>query len=538
MTDSQARRDRRGCVVYGGIFGLAVAAGWGITSPWSTSMVRVVTCGLGVLLVLLVQFLRGSPIRQRLLTGALVAWCGASLGWTVARPLAELPSGDSVRVWSVFHYYLGIKYFPELGYTELYGQALAADAEGPGNWFYVRRVRNLETYEVEDIGRPRRSALWSDARWEEFKRDLVILEPYVSKRSWRNIFRDHGYNAPPSFTALRRPFLNDLSPASLSVTASFDVIALIAAFIAVARVFGVFRALVCATWVALYFGNVNDRLIGHPFLYDYLVALLFAACALKKDRPVLGGILLAYAAMMRVFPGFMVVAGVAWWCALYWRRRQTSYRLAWRLATAFTATCAVLAVVGLANGRGLDGWRDFLSNITQHSEHHRVGERRVGLAHLFTIDWSDPLPADQGKSQRYETWDAQEGAWLVVAGGLGVLWLWAMARSRFGMFDMIFGSLILVFCGLVLSRYYWSSACLFMLMGGRPRDGPMAGRGPALMAAALFAWSTAVYGFSIFDDEDIHQYLLANFLATVLVVGVLSLLILRQDRVDRTGLVS
>ncbi len=531
-------RDRWTCSAYCGIFALAVVAGWFATSPWPTSSVRTVTCALGVPLILMVQLLSENPLRRRLLIAALVAWCGGSLGWTVARPLAELPSGRGVRVWSVFHYYLGAKYFPELGYTDLYRQALAADADGEHRWSHVRRIRNLVTYEIEDAGEPRRSPLWSDERWRELKSDIAILQPRVPEQTWRDIFRDRGYNATPSFTALRRLLLYDLSPASLAATASFDVIGLIIAFIVGSRVFGVLRALVCATWIALYFGNANDRLIGHPFLYDYLIAMVLAACALRKERPVLGGILLGYAAMVRIFPGLMVLAAVAWWHTLHRRDIRAGCvcpptggrcRTVPRLSTAFAVTCAVLVVVGLGNGRGFDGWLDFTSKISRHAESHRLGTRRLGLAHLFTVDWSHLPAADQQRSERAQAWQAQKGVWLVAAGGLGGLWLWATARSRLGLSDMIFASLILVFATLVLSRYYWSSACLFVLIGGSPRDGPMGGRWPAATAAALFAWLTAVYGFWTFDQEALHHYLLANLLAALLSVGGLSLLLLRGN---------
>ena len=69
-----------------------------------------------------------------------------------------------------------------------------------------------------------------------------------------------------------------------------------------------------------------------------------------------------------------------------------------------------------------------------------------------------------------------------------------------------------------------------MLIGGSPRDGPMGGRGPALVAAALFAWSSAVYGLGVFDGRDLHHYLLANLLAAFLIVAGLSLLLLTKAK--------
>ena len=103
------------------------------------------------------------------------------------------------------------------------------------------------------------------------------------------------------------------------------------------------------------------------------------------------------------------------------------------------------------------------------------------------------------------------------------MWLWATARKRLDLFDTLFGALVLVFCAVVLSRYYWSAACLLMLTGGQARDGPMGGRGPAWIAAALFAWTGITYTYFFFDHGNLERYLFANLVATVLIVGGLIL---------------
>ncbi len=522
-------------LAYGGIFVLAVLIGWKVTSHWDGLQLvnRSAACAIGALLIVLLQFLATRPeaiLRRFLLTAVLVAWCGASLGWNLVGPLAQLPSGKSLHIWSFFHYYLGTKYFPELGYTDLYEQALAADAEGAHDWSYIKRVRSLETYSVEPVDQPARSLYWSDDRWRAFQSDLAFFEAYLSRRNWSNIFRDRGYNAPPPSTAMRRAFMwFDLSPRSLAVVGALDIILLLAAFIAVGRVFGPLRALVSLTWIALFFGNIGNRLVGQPFLYDYLAALLFAACALKRDHAVLSGALLAYAAVMRVFPGLLII-GLVWWAILDWRRTRKVPRPAVHFILAFASMSTVLCALGLGNGRGVEGWKEFTSNVTHHAQKHVFGERRLGLAHVFTVDWSKPPVGRQGESERSETWLVQKGAWRVLATGLCVLWLWATSRNRLDMFDTLVSALVLVFCLVVLSRYYWSSACLLFLIGGGKREGPMGRAGPTSIGAALLAWSSAVYAYSIFQDEKLARYLFANLAAVALIVVWMSLMIYRTRR--------
>ena len=496
-----------------------------MTSQWVGSLwVLVGACAIGAILIVLAQFSATSTERMRrfVLTAALVAWCGVSLGGMLVRPLTLLPSGRGVHGWSEFHYYLGPKYFPELGYTGLYHQALAADAQGAHRWHNIDRIRNLKTYRVEPVQDLVRSPRWTDERWRSFKLDLAFLEPYLLESDWPKVFRDRGYNAPPSSTALRRVLTRlDLSPRNLALVGALDTVLLLAAFVAVGRVFGPLRALVSLTWVALFFGNVGDRLIGQPFLYDYLSAMLFAACALKRGHSVLSGMLLAYAAVMRVFPALLLV-GLVWWCVLHWRRTGRVSRRAVRFVLAFVATSAVLCAVGLGNGRGVDGWMEFMSNVSIHTDQHAVGSRRIGLAHLFIVDLSNPI-GEQGTSDRLEAWSSRKASWQVFAAAVGVLWLWATARKRLDLFDTVFGALVLVFCAVVLSRYYWVVACLLMLTGGHAREGPMGGRGPAWIAAALFAWSGITYTYFLFQLGNLERYLFANLVATILVVGGLIL---------------
>ena len=77
-----------------------------------------------------------------------------------------------------FHYYVGAKYFRELGYTRLYECVAIADLDVELKFNVARRLtRDLAT---NDIGRPtavvkdptRCTAHFSDERWSMFKRDI------------------------------------------------------------------------------------------------------------------------------------------------------------------------------------------------------------------------------------------------------------------------------------------------------------------------------------------------------------------------------
>ena len=481
-------------------------------------LARAVACLLAVALSILAT--RSADKRlSRTVFVLVVLYASAVLGWLVLRPLAALPSGRSVQVWSMFHYYLGPKYFPELGYTELYDQALAADRRGPRRFAFIRRTRDLSSYRLKRVKRLQLNSRWSEGRLKAFQADLAALRPYANRRTWRRIFIDRGYNAPPTATALRRLYgLAPPTPFNLALLGSLDTLLLFGALLWVGRVFGTTRALLCACWIALFFGNSPQRLVGLPVLYDYLAALLMCACALKRGHYLGAGAWLAYSTIMRIFPGFLMI-GATWWAALHWWRNRRLPRDAVRFALGFAGVLILLAAVGLANGRGVEGWTAFFSNIGRHAEHHQTGVHRIGTRHLASVDWKQPLTGQPQRKRRQAFSDHRLAA-IVASALITVLWIWMVAAARLQLWEAVTSSLVLVFGCLILSRYYASAAALFLLLG-HARDGSRAACGSHWAAVAMFGWCGLYELTAMIAKHDLVSYVVANGLLTAGIVVTL-----------------
>ena len=116
-----------------------------------------------------------------------------------------------IHYFDVYHYFLGTKYFPELGYDGLYEATVLADFEDDREGFQGRaKVRDLRTGFRKVTrnqlleGSPRiRARFESPERWQEFKDDLAFFRT-PSPAFWRTgtIQRDHGYNGTPFTTAI------------------------------------------------------------------------------------------------------------------------------------------------------------------------------------------------------------------------------------------------------------------------------------------------------------------------------------------------
>ena len=472
---------------------------------------RAALCGIGAtLLVARAYAARSQPRAAVVFTLVIVLWSSTVIGAVAGRDLGRLAEGKS-RLWSHYHYYLGAKYFAELGYTDLYDQTIAADGLSEEQRFAgVKWVRDLHTYDREPTNYRNRqiSDAWDEGRWAQFAADVQWFKPRFSDRAWRKILRDRGYNATPTSNTLywllsRAP----LSERSLALIGALDPLLLLIAFIVAGLVFGPSRSLVSAAFLLIFFGNVF-HVVGGPLLYDYLAALILMACAVHRNRPMSAGILFGYACMMRVFP-VLLLAGLVVWTIVAMRRDGAFPRFTNRFARGLLGAVAVLFVVGCLNARGPKAWLDWTDQIAMHSEHHRFGDKRIGLQHVFTHDWSLEWGDWRLKEWRRQTWPRQRGWWIAGAALLAGLWLlaaWRGPRGERDPLDSLVFSLALVFAGIVLSRYYWSVACLFFLLGGRERDGPREAWIGGSLLAVCAAWYAGISG----EESSFARYLMVN----------------------------
>ena len=82
-----------------------------------------------------------------------------------------------IHHWEQFHYFLGSKYFPEVGYDGIYVASLAAEREldlGQDPQPYMRDLRTNEVVPVGSLVNHMKEVRerFSDERWEIFREDV------------------------------------------------------------------------------------------------------------------------------------------------------------------------------------------------------------------------------------------------------------------------------------------------------------------------------------------------------------------------------
>jgi hypothetical protein len=390
-----------------------------------------------------------------------------------------------------FHYFMGPKYLPELGYTRLYDATWVAGRE-LGAFAQIRQVRDLRTYVLRDVGSIDAEgvrARFTPARWQAFKRDLLVFGPRINH--WDALLIDHGYNDPPPRALLLHALVRSMppSPIALGVLTSLDYAIVLAAFWAVRRAFGGLAASLAFAFLAAGFFARFDFIGGSPLRWDWTAALLLGTAALARGRGVVAGLGFGYAALARIFPALFLVPLVVTWT----QARLSGVRhaaLGRCLAAAVALMLGVTAtLVAVPSTRALA--QDFAAKIQRHNQ--GVYTNHVGLGSLLVFhagpwvqrpDGTVFVPHEAALAARPAPWVLPTVAAL---GFLAALPLILRATPL----ESLMYAVPLVFCALTPAGYYYAFLVLLVLLpwaNGVPDAARLVGMGLlTLVAAAGYA---------------------------------------------------
>jgi len=283
--------------------------------------------------------------------------------------------GSYLNEWDFYHYYMGSKYAPEVGYTNLYGATLAADREAGLRYHHPRgEIRDLATSQICDVESVTAEAnryrgCFHEARWREFVADITWFKMQLPENRWSLILVDHGYNGTPAWSfvvgGLFTRHLAVQNPVSRWLMLLLDPLLLVGASLAVAWAFGTRAALLTVVFVGTHYLLSWGHLKGALLRTDFALCSLLAVCLVKKGRYKIAGVLLGWAILSRVFPAFLLLGPAVLLAHGYWRTRRFDRQL----ASLFVAVGATIALVGFASCAYFGGfgiWREWSEKITLH----------------------------------------------------------------------------------------------------------------------------------------------------------------------------
>ncbi len=471
-----------------------------------TIKIVVATGGAAVLLWgLALRLLRRPDAHKRLRDGLLLALglLGGACWWN----LFVLQGGTYLHVGDTYHYYVGAKYFRELGYTRLYWCTVIADAED-GFLEDVRRrqVRDLESNVLrgtrEILAEPEKCRQhFSEERWLGFKHDIDFFRSRAPGNQWAAIQLDHGYNPPPVWGILGTT-LASTGPASTSqlrVLALLDPLLLLVMWACVGRVFG-WRAMCVAL---LYWGtNYPGRFgwVGGAYLrQDWLAAMTIGLCLLRRGRMASAGFMLTLSALLRVFPGFILV-GIALKAMMdMWAGRRVALSARYRsLAVGCIAAVVVLIPASVVVAGSWSAWPAFVANSRKYLNTPVTNFVGLKTVMAYNHDWRASRVVPLGlEEDRWQLWQEarrrqfEERRYLFAALVFGFVILLALAvRNQEDWVAAVLGVALIPMATEVLC-YYYSVLLVYGFLGPRRE-----GLGAALCALAAvtgligkFVWS-------------------------------------------------
>ncbi|MFT3768388.1 MAG: hypothetical protein QM820_23315 [Minicystis sp.] len=396
-----------------------------------------------------------------------------------------------------YHYYLGAKYFPELGYDGLYRCTIVAQDElgvvefndDAGNRRRLdfkqearrpdKKIRNLGG---DNLLKPGSDFLeqpevctshFAPERWAAFKEDIKFFRLSADCDTFDGMQKDHGYNPPPVWM-LAGSFFANMHPAGyksfgyvwLQYLAMIDVVLIAGMFAALWWAFG-WRVFAIA---AVFWGcNApgDSYFVEGAFLrMDWLFFFVLTACLARKRYFALAGASLVYAGLLRIFPGLVVVGGLVV-AGAYLVRHKTLAKDHRRMLLGGVLAAAVLipASVKLC---GRDAYRDFYRHtlevhdrtpLTNHMGlrvlvAHKIGTGPSSGRAMYVSDNKALDPFEVWKKLRNERYDKYRGvAYAIIALSLA-FFVWVGRRVKTMWIALCLGQIFIILMSQLTSYYY------------------------------------------------------------------------------------
>ena len=399
--------------------------------------------------------------------------------------------GRVIHYWDAFHYFMGAKYLPELGYSRLYEAVVVAGRE-LGAFQGVSHVRDLTTYgmrETTTIDAVAVRGRFAPSRWRAFKSDLAFFGGHI--REWPGPLLDHGYNDPPPRALLLHLIVRwvPANRATLILLTSLDYVLLLGILLAMWRAFGFLPAALAFSFLTLSFFARFDYIGGSILRWDWVAALLIGVAAFARNAGPASGLLFGYAALARLFPALLLLP-----LAVKWVQGRVSGRKdpaldrglvsAAVLVVVAVALVLVLAPPGLLN--------EYAAKIRLHRE--EINSNSVGLGSLIVFNsapWSlDPhgvalLDPAAALAARPAPWLLPLATLLCLAVSVPLI-----LRAR-ALESMMYG-VPLIYCAFSPSGYYYSFLVLLVLL---PWNGARVSAISLLTMALLATMTATLFAF-------------------------------------------
>jgi hypothetical protein len=346
---------------------------------------------------------------------------------------------------------------------------IIADQERSHRLRRIKQYRDLRTYEVKNINYAlsQKEAIkdrFSKQRWETFRHDVDYFLKKNAAGSWSYFFIDHGYNPPPTWTIVGGTLSKYVPVEHVKLLTMIDFVLVVFMFAVIAYVYNTETMLFSLLFFLCTFSG-RWPVLGQSLLrFDWLVALVIAACMLKIKRHGWVGALFVYSSLTRVFPTiFLWPYGVVVLYHLITERRFAREHLRFLLGALFVI---IILVGGALLVLGPNAFVESKNNLLMHGSTQSYSSHRVGLGDALFYRGEmtkDDLRNSGGILSKAENIaDIQSLLY-----GLGILLLVFVAfyavRTKRPVYELIYLSIVPLFCMQTPQINYYNMRILLIL---------------------------------------------------------------------------
>jgi hypothetical protein len=431
----------------------------------------------------------------------------------------------------IYHYYLGAKYFPELGYNGLYEAVLLADSKSVKPMITKNFLRSLRepTYPItreEGLKRAKEEFLpkFTTERWAEFKGDLEQMKEFAAD-DWLDLgMFDAGYNPPPTWAVLGYNISNlisinqseaffDLRPSwyQMEFLPLIDLAMLLILCLLIFRYFGFvyfscFVLLFTTSYVAG-MGWISGSLLRYTWFFALSLGILF----LLKERFLLAGCFLALSTMDRIFPiVFAVSAGLGLIAKFLMNRNNENYKNIVNYTKAFLITAIIMFSISVMQF-GFDSWKSFFTKIEAHNKMffvHHIGYKRLAVFDAKTTPaqsfwWEDGLDRFRNWNDVLnKKWQDNKNYHYMIFAVLIISIICSFSVISIAEFCLLLGGFLLYFLAIPANYYYiyFPIISLVLLASNKNIYSYI------ILASIFVLWGYLQYCPNFSNDELINNY--------------------------------
>ncbi len=401
-----------------------------------------------------------------------------------------------------FHYYVGSKYFDELGYYGLYDCSLTVlEVTNKRTIRPNQRVRDLHTMETgtaaEALARGRAcEARFTPERWREFGDDVDWFSRLWPPHIWGAIWDDHGYHPTPVWSLIggtvANAFPTDDAGAIAWLTRA-DRLIVAFGLLAIAWAFGL--EVMCLATLAWGTGHLwRYTFVGDAyFRHLWWISAVLGVCLLRRGWPAFAGASLGLSALLRIFPGAFSLAFVlqSLWRSV--RARKLEAPLLRFVVGGSLAGALLLGWVLAAESGGVAVFGDFAAKIGAFTQVPASNKMGLDVATMWIFGVDAPL--------------SRISAWVLRLVFLYVFW--RGLRAAEGWEAAAFGWTLIPILTEPTSYYYSFVVMAALLAVRRPRVG-------LILLCACLAWNVN----GLFNYREYIEYWYASLIAVVCAAAV------------------